>query len=161
LSQPLLANADGSLLAQNDRDGRDGQRRDDRNQPSNTDDDGRRDRRGTPVSCAQCGRVVSVTQVDVDGNSKNIIGSVAGGVLGGVLGHQVGGGSGKDLATVIGAVGGAYAGNRIQNNSDKRRVHRVDVRMDNGGTQSFDYADDPQMRNGSLVRVENGVLVKR
>ena len=114
-----------------------------------------------PMACTNCGRIESVTQVEVDSGSKNIIGTVAGGVIGGVIGHQVGGGSGKDLATVIGAVGGAYAGNRIQNRAGKTNVHRVAVRMDGGELQNFDYADDPQVQPGTLVRVDDGVLVRR
>ncbi|EKP25471.1 hypothetical protein KOXM_25252, partial [Klebsiella michiganensis] len=33
---------------------------------------------------------------------------------GGVIGHQFGGGRGRDVATVVGALGGGYAGNQIQ-----------------------------------------------
>lgn len=40
-------------------------------------------------------------------------GMVVGAVVGGLLGNQVGGGDGKKLATVAGAVGGAYAGREI------------------------------------------------
>jgi uncharacterized protein YcfJ len=43
-----------------------------------------------------------------------ITGSVIGAVVGGVLGNQIGGGNGKKIATVAGAAGGGYAGNRIQ-----------------------------------------------
>jgi uncharacterized protein YcfJ len=47
------------------------------------------------------------------GSQSNVGGLLLGGLIGGVLGHQVGGGSGKDLATVAGAVGGAVVGNNI------------------------------------------------
>ena len=40
-------------------------------------------------------------------NNYNIGAAIAGAVIGGVLGHQVGGGTGKQLATVGGAVAGA------------------------------------------------------
>lgn len=43
-----------------------------------------------------------------------ITGTVAGGVAGGLIGSQFGGGKGKTLATVVGAAGGAYAGNQAQ-----------------------------------------------
>jgi outer membrane lipoprotein SlyB len=125
---------------------------------------GRNDRndRQQPVAaaCAQCGSVVSVNAVDVKGDGSNAIGTIAGGLLGGVLGHQVGGGTGKDLATVVGAIGGAYAGNRVENNAAKTRVFRVTVQLEGGGSQSFDYADDPALRVGTRVRVENGALVR-
>ena len=125
------------------------------------------DRRGAndrsqPVAaaCAQCGSVVSVVPVNVDSDSSNVIGTIAGGLLGGVLGNQVGGGSGKDLATVVGALGGAYAGNRVENSRGKSRVFRVTVRLENGSTQNFDYADDPAVRVGTRVRIENGALIR-
>jgi uncharacterized protein YcfJ len=56
-------------------------------------------------------------------DEHQILGSVAGAVVGGVLGHQIGGGTGRDIATVAGAAGGGYAGNRIQKNAqDKNTV---------------------------------------
>jgi uncharacterized protein YcfJ len=56
-------------------------------------------------------------------DEHQIIGSVAGAVVGGVVGHQIGGGTGRDIATVAGAAGGGYAGNRIQKNlQDKDTV---------------------------------------
>ena len=112
------------------------------------------------AACLRCGSVVSVVPVDVNSDAPNVLGTIAGGVLGGVLGHQVGGGTGKDLATVVGALGGAYAGNRVENNMGKSRVFRVTVRLESGGNQSFDYADDPALRVGTRVRVENGVLIR-
>lgn len=48
-------------------------------------------------------------------NNANIGGALIGGLIGGVLGHQVGGGSGKDLATAAGAVGGAVLGSNVAN----------------------------------------------
>jgi outer membrane lipoprotein SlyB len=106
------------------------------------------------VSCGHCGAVTGVKQVTIQGEQANVLGSIAGGVLGGVLGHQVGGGRGRDLATVAGALGGAYAGNRIQNNMNKKIVYRVSVRMDNGTTRTFDYAEDPGLRTGTRVKVD-------
>lgn len=41
---------------------------------------------------------------------------LAGAVIGGVVGHQLGGGKGKDIATVAGAAGGAYAGKKYNDN---------------------------------------------
>jgi uncharacterized protein YcfJ len=52
-----------------------------------------------------------VTQAPNSGS--NVGGLLLGGLIGGVLGHQVGGGSGKDLATVGGAVAGAMVGNNV------------------------------------------------
>jgi uncharacterized protein YcfJ len=53
-------------------------------------------------------------------DEHQVLGTIAGAMIGGVIGHQVGGGSGRDLATVAGAAGGGYAGNRIQKNLQDR-----------------------------------------
>lgn len=110
--------------------------------------------------CAECGVVESVSLAEVKSDQPNVLGTIAGGVLGGVLGHQVGGGSGKDLAMIVGAVGGAYAGNRVENNLRVTQVHRVLVRMDSGSTRSIDYAADPALKTGVAVRIDNGTLVR-
>jgi outer membrane lipoprotein SlyB len=122
--------------------------------------DGRNGRQQAVIACSNCGAVESVNVVEVKSDSPNILGTIAGGLLGGAAGHQVGGGSGKDLATILGAVGGAYAGNRVQNNMGKTKVFRVTVRLEGGNTQDFDYADDPAVPIGTRVRVENGVLIR-
>jgi hypothetical protein len=41
------------------------------------------------------------------GSGINVPGAIVGGVVGGILGHQIGSGRGQDLATGIGAAGGA------------------------------------------------------
>ncbi|KTC48464.1 hypothetical protein AO262_00770 [Pseudomonas fluorescens ABAC62] len=44
-------------------------------------------------------------------------------LAGGLLGNQVGGGNGKKLATVAGAVGGGYAGNKVQEGMQNRDTY--------------------------------------
>ncbi|MEK8314961.1 glycine zipper 2TM domain-containing protein [Escherichia coli] len=56
-------------------------------------------------------RNVTVTHRRPVQDENRITGSVLGAVAGGVIGH---GGRGKDVATVVGALGGGYAGNQIQ-----------------------------------------------
>ena len=51
------------------------------------------------------------------GAGANIGGAIVGGVLGGVLGHQIGGGRGQDVATALGAVGGAAIGANVNRGS--------------------------------------------
>ncbi|CAA9410383.1 MAG: FIG01200701: possible membrane protein, partial [uncultured Ramlibacter sp.] len=46
----------------------------------------------------------------------NLPGAAVGALIGGVLGHQVGGGSGKQIATVAGALGGAALGSQYGRN---------------------------------------------
>ena len=56
----------------------------------------------------------TVTHTAPPKDQHHIAGTAIGAVAGGLLGHMVGGGKGKTLATVAGAVGGGYAGNRIE-----------------------------------------------
>ena len=70
----------------------------------------------TPSSkavCPDCGKVTSVTETERKGEGSPV-GLIAGGVAGALLGNQVGGGSGKSLATIAGAAGGAYAGKKVE-----------------------------------------------
>jgi uncharacterized protein YcfJ len=53
---------------------------------------------------------------------------LAGAVIGGILGHQIGGGTGRDVATVGGAVAGAAVGARISRDHNGQPVTTQDVR---------------------------------
>jgi hypothetical protein len=74
---------------------------------------------GTPVAqraasiCSTCGRVESVQAIEQAAPATGV-GAVAGGVLGAVVGNQIGKGNGRTAATVLGAVGGGYAGHEIE-----------------------------------------------
>lgn len=59
---------------------------------------------------------------------NRIAGTTIGAVVGGVLGNQVGGGDGRKLATVGGAVGGAFAGRAIQGRQQANNVEVVTER---------------------------------
>lgn len=65
-------------------------------------------------------------QVSQERSGANVPGAIVGAVVGGILGHQVGGGSGKDVATAIGVVGGAAVGANV-NRGDARRTTTQDV----------------------------------
>lgn len=98
--------------------------------------------------CADCGTVEAVTAVQRQGQVNGVavgnttigLGTVAGGVLGGLLGHQVGNGNGNTVATVLGAAGGAYAGNKVEQNMKKVTVYDVRVRMDDGSMRNLDIS---------------------
>jgi uncharacterized protein YcfJ len=57
-------------------------------------------------------------QVRSSSNEPNAGRALLGAVLGGVIGHQIGGGTGKDLATVGGAVAGGVIGARSGNSGN-------------------------------------------
>lgn len=107
-------------------------------------------------------------------DEKRIAGAAIGAVIGGVLGHQVGSGDGNKIATAVGAVGGGYAGSKIQKGMQERNTEtvvdeRCETVYDNqkipagydvsyeldgkSGTVRMDH--DP----GERIRVEGGELV--
>jgi outer membrane lipoprotein SlyB len=114
--------------------------------------------------CADCGTVEAVTAVKRPGQVNGVpvgnttigIGTVAGGVLGGILGNQVGNGNGKTLATVVGAAGGAYAGNKVEQSMKTVTVYDVRVRMNDGSVRNLDISTAPAV--GSKVVVEGNNL---
>ena len=107
--------------------------------------------------CATCGSVESVTAVERAGKPAPIsVGSVAGGVIGAALGSQVGGGNGRTLATVIGALGGGYAGHVIEGQVRKDTVYQVGVRMEDGTQRVVEVAQAPRV--GSRVTVEGNTI---
>lgn len=109
------------------------------------------------AACASCGVVREVRVVRQEGEGSGL-GAVAGGVVGGVLGNQVGGGSGKKIATVAGAAGGAYAGHQIEKNVKSTVRYDVIVNMDDGSVRRFVYDSQPAFQAGAKVRMINGAL---
>lgn len=107
--------------------------------------------------CAVCGSVESVTPVERSAKPEGPgLGTVAGGVLGAVLGNQVGHGSGRTAATILGAVGGGFAGNAIEGKMRREIVYQVGVRMEDGSHRMVEVARAPGV--GSRVTVEGATL---
>jgi outer membrane lipoprotein SlyB len=109
--------------------------------------------------CANCATITAVNVIEVQGDG-NYLGAIGGGAVGAALGSQVGKGSGKTAATIAGAIGGAYIGRNIQRNGNKTQHYEVVIRFDKGGTQTVTYENDPQVRIGEKVLVNNGVLTR-
>ena len=110
--------------------------------------------------CAVCGTVESVTPVQRSAKPAGVgVGTVAGGVLGAVLGNQVGHGNGRAAATVLGAVGGGFAGNAIEGRMRTETVYQVGVRMEDGSRRMVEVAHAPGV--GSPVTVDGATLRTR
>lgn len=108
-----------------------------------------------PRTCANCGVVESVREVQVKGEGTGL-GAVAGGVLGGVVGHQMGGGDGKKALTVLGAVGGGFAGHEVEKRARANTVYEVRVRMDDRSLRTLTSPQAP--KTGTRVTVDGDVL---
>ena len=110
--------------------------------------------------CQNCGTVVSTNTYKRAAESGSGVGGAGGAVVGGLLGNQVGSGRGRTLATIAGAVGGAYAGNNIERNMKAVTYTDVRVRMATGGYRTFTEQGRPRFANGDRVRVQQGRLVR-
>jgi uncharacterized protein YcfJ len=108
-------------------------------------------------------------------DQHQIAGMAIGAVAGGLLGNQVGSGKGRTLATVAGALGGGYAGKKIEEGhqqgqvtssverrcstvnqpGDASKIVAYDVRYEyNGVTRTVRMDHDP----GDRVQVQEGVV---
>ncbi len=105
--------------------------------------------------CSTCGTIESVEAVQKKGEGSGL-GVVAGGVLGGVVGHQIGGGHGKDLTTVLGAIGGGLAGNEIEKRTKSTTSYNVRVRMEDGSMRTVNQQTAPTV--GQRVTVEGNTI---
>jgi outer membrane lipoprotein SlyB len=113
-------------------------------------------RRACPAD--RCGVVREVTQVYIrDDRQSNALGTVIGAVVGGVLGNTIGKGDGRKAATVVGAVAGGAVGHEVsKRNSGDVPAWRVVVRLDDGRMATVTQRDDPGVRRGDYVRIEQG-----
>ena len=73
-----------------------------------------------------------------------------------MLGNQVGGGTGKDLATIAGMVGGGWAGNTVEKKMKRETVYEVGVRMEDGTLRRLEQKSSVAV--GTRVTVEGGKL---
>jgi outer membrane lipoprotein SlyB len=107
--------------------------------------------------CQNCGTVDSIREITTRGDS-NGLGAAGGAVVGGLLGNQVGGGHGREAMTVVGAIGGAFAGNQIQKQANATRSYETTVHMDNGSTRTVAQAAQPEWHDGDHVKIVDGVV---
>lgn len=105
--------------------------------------------------CLNCGTVESVHVVEHEAKPSGV-GAVAGAVLGGLVGNQFGGGDGKNVATVLGALGGGWAGNTVEKRMKKEVSYQVHVRMDDGSLRTFEQTS--ALAVGAKVTVHGDTL---
>ena len=112
------------------------------------------------ATCADCGQVVGVTMGTKEGKGGPL-GMIGGGVAGALLGNQVGGGTGKTVATIAGAAGGAFAGRKVEEKLRSTKFWSVRVRLDNGEERTVEFDHDPGVASGDLVKVSGSNVTRR
>ena len=102
------------------------------------------------------GTITGLRTITLQNEKTSGAGMLAGGALGGVAGSAIGGGTGRDLAIVGGAILGALAGNKVEEEAGKTKGVEITVRLDNGETRVIAQADDQRLAVGQRVQVISG-----
>ena len=101
------------------------------------------------------GIIEQITPVQIQSNQHQGVGAVVGGVVGLGLGSLIGNGTGRDVAMVLGTVGGAVVGNQIQKKNDQPiEGQQIIVRTASGVLISVTQPFNPNLRKGQRVYVE-------
>ena len=107
----------------------------------------------------------TVVAIEQAGNTNpNVAGPLIGGIVGAVAGRELARSNTdsegrRNTATAAGAVGGAVAGNAIQNRVEGAG-YNVHVRMEDGRTTVVNQNSLNGIRQGSYVRIQNGQAPK-
>ena len=80
------------------------------------------------TQCTDCGRVQAIRFVEEEGRGTGV-GAVA---------------------------GGAYVGNKVEQNKNKKAYWTVTLRMDGGTTRTFTYSNPPTVKEGERVKLVDG-----
>ena len=108
----------------------------------------------TPVEIRQ-GKIEQITATTIESNQHQGVGAVLGGLAGVGIGSLIGGGTGRDVAMVAGAVGGALAGNEIQKrNATPVPAQQIFVRMKSGVLVEVTQPVNPNLRVGQDVFIQ-------
>lgn len=101
------------------------------------------------------GVIEQITPVDLQHNTQPGVGAVVGGLAGLGIGSLIGGGTGRDVAMVLGTVGGAFVGNKVQQRYDKPVAgQQVIVRTTSGVLVSVTQPVNAGLRVGQKVFIE-------
>jgi outer membrane lipoprotein SlyB len=101
------------------------------------------------------GVIEQISAVQIPSNHHQGVGAVVGGLAGLGIGSLIGGGTGRDVAMVVGAVGGALAGNEIQKKNDQPIAgQQIIVRTTNGVLVAVTQPAGPSLRVGQRVYLE-------
>lgn len=112
--------------------------------------------------CNDCGTISAIDKKTEEGKGTGW-GAAAGAVLGAVAGREIVGGkrSHRDAAAVAGAVGGGYAGHKIEEKARSKDYYLVSVRMDDGRTETVTLNSPESLTVGQKVRVQDGNIILR
>ena len=101
------------------------------------------------------GVIEQITITQIQSNHHQGIGAIVGGLGGLGIGSLIGGGTGRDVAMVLGTLGGALAGNEIQKRRDQpQQAQQIIVRVRSGVLVSVTQPVNPALKQGQRVYIE-------
>lgn len=107
------------------------------------------------VTEIRSGVIEQISEVQITSNHHTGVGAVVGGLVGLGVGSLIGNGSGRDVAQVVGTIGGAVAGNEVQKKHDQPIPgQQIIVRMSNGVLVSVTQATTSGLQVGQKVYVQ-------
>ena len=107
-------------------------------------------------ACPDCGTVTGIREIEKP--RKMGAGTATGAVIGGVLGYAIGGPRNRTAGTVVGAAGGAVAGNVVENRAGENATFEIGVQFDDGSSRVITQDSHRSLKQGSRVKLVNGVL---
>ncbi|AGV12053.1 TPA: glycine zipper 2TM domain-containing protein [Haemophilus influenzae] len=102
------------------------------------------------------GTIVSVRPVKIQADNQGVVGTLGGGALGGIAGSAIGGGRGQAIAAVVGAIGGAVAGSKIEEKMSQVNGAELVIKKDDGQEIVVVQKADSSFVAGRRVRIVGG-----
>ena len=107
-----------------------------------------------PVEIRQ-GVIEQITATQIASNQHQGVGAVVGGLAGVGIGSLIGGGTGRDVAMVAGAIGGALIGNQVQKRNDQPvAAQQIIVRTKTGVLVAITQPVNPNLKVGQKVFIQ-------
>ena len=101
------------------------------------------------------GVIEQITPTQITNNQQPGVGAVLGGLAGVGIGSLIGGGTGRDVAMVAGAVGGALVGNEVQKKHDQPiPAQQIIVRTTSGVLVAVTQPLGTPLRVGQRVYIQ-------
>jgi outer membrane lipoprotein SlyB len=101
------------------------------------------------------GTIEQITATSLQSSHHGGVGAVVGGVVGLGMGSLIGSGTGRDVAEVLGVVGGAVAGNEVQKKYERPLPgQHIIVRISNGVLVSVTQPITLPLSQGQRVYIE-------
>jgi outer membrane lipoprotein SlyB len=101
------------------------------------------------------GVIEQITPVQITSSQGVGVGAVVGGVVGLGVGSMIGKGTGRDVAMVLGAIGGAYAGHKVQQRYAKPvGGQQIVVRTTTGVLVTITQPADTSLAVGQNVTIQ-------